>query len=103
MVQDQSSSDLVHYRKRMKFTQEYVTRLLQWKNIKGLWQLESGKTIPTLITALKLSIIYRVPTDFLFADLYAKLKTEIRARELALASVRQQQELPLTFSNSHDS
>jgi hypothetical protein len=103
MVQDQSISDLTHYRRRMKFTQGYVTRLLEWKNLKGLWQLESGNAIPTLITAFKLSIIYRVPTDFLFAELYEKLKREIRAKEMALAPVGAQQELPLTFASNHDS
>ena len=103
MIQDESTSDLTHYRKRMKFTQSHVMRLLGWKNKKGLWRIESGNVTPTLRTALTLSIIYRVPTDFLFRNLYHKLQTHIRAKETALAPVRQQQELPLTYASQYDS
>jgi len=96
MVHDDRTNDLVQYRKRMKFTQPEVARLLGWKNIKGLGQLESGRAIPTLITAFKLSIIYRVPTEFLYASLYERLRKQVRAKELALVPANQQT-LPLTF------
>lgn len=94
MVQEEDTNDLVLYRKRMKFTQPAVARLLGWKNIKGLCELESGRTIPTLTTAFKLSIIYRVPIEFLYRQFYERLRSEIRTRELALVSLHQQ---PLPF------
>lgn len=97
MVQEELSNDLVQYRKRMRFTQLEVIRLLGWKNIKGLALLESGQRIPTLITALKLGIIYRIPTDFLYRELYEQLRSELRAKELVQAPPGQQP-LPLTHS-----
>src|SRR5947208_6127437 len=95
MVQD-DQNHLVQYRKRMRFTQQEVARLLGWKNVKGLCELESGRTVPILVTAFKLSIIYRVPTEFLYQALYERLRSQIRARESALAPFGQQV-LPLTY------
>lgn len=102
MVQDDHINDLVHYRKRMKFTQLQVMSILGWKNKKGLCQIESGNVVPTLTTAFKLAIIYRVPVEFLFASLHRRLLQQIRIREQALASVGQPV-LPLAFSTVHDS
>ncbi|MFL6388870.1 MAG: helix-turn-helix domain-containing protein [Terriglobales bacterium] len=102
MVQDDHISDLVHYRKRMKFTQLQVMSILGWKNKKGLFQIESGSVTPTLATAFKLAIIYRVPVEFLFSGLHRKLTAEIRAREQRLNPVGQSA-LPLAFSSVHDS
>jgi DNA-binding XRE family transcriptional regulator len=102
MDQDDHISETVHYRKRMKFTQLQVMSILGWKNKKGLALIESGKVVPTLTTALKLAIIYRVPVEFLFASLHRKLLQQIRSREQSLAPVGQRP-LPLTVSNVHDS
>lgn len=88
---------LLHYRKRMKLTQFQVTRLLGWKNTKGLCRIESGQVRPTLLTAFKLSIIYRIPIEFLYAELYQELRKEIRAKESNLS----QQPLPLTYADAH--
>lgn len=99
MVLDNRINDLVRYRKRMKFTQLEVMSILGWKNRKGLCQIESGSVIPTLTTALKLAIIYRVPVEFLFKDSYEQLRHQIRARELTLTAFGQQT-LPLTFQSS---
>lgn len=102
MVQDDHVSDLARYRKRMKFTQLQVMSILGWKNKKGLFQIESGSVTPTLVTAFKLAIIYRVPVEFLFLALHQKLAAEIRAREQMLSPVGQRS-LPLAFSTVHDS
>src|SRR5438045_535989 len=90
MVQEERTNDLVQYRKRMKFTQPEVARLLGWKNIKGLCDLEGGRATPTLITAFKLGIIYRAPIEFLFKDRYEALRNEIRAKEAKFSPVGQQ-------------
>lgn len=102
MVQDDPVSNLVRYRKRMRFTQSHVMSILGWKNKKGLFQIESGNVTPTLATAFKLAIIYRVPVEFLFLPLHRKLLTEVRSREQTLNPVGQTA-LPLAFSTVHDS
>ena len=86
----------------MRFTQLQVLNILGWKNKKGLCQIESGNVIPTLTTAFKLAIIYRVPVEFLFATIHKALRHQIRNKEQALAPVGQQA-LPLTVSTIHDS
>lgn len=98
MVQQNHISDLVHYRKRMRFTQSHVMSILGWKNKKGLFQIESGNVTPTLKTALKLAIIYRVPVEFLFKSLYDRLHVQVRHKELALTPTKQPT-LPLAFSS----
>src|SRR5438128_2578463 len=81
MIHDETFHTLAHYRKRMKLTQFQVARLLGWKNTKGVGQIEAGYSLPTLMTAFKLSVIYRAPVEFLFKDNYEKLRQHIRARE----------------------
>lgn len=102
MAQDERPNTLAHYRKRMGFTQFQVARLLGWKNVKGLCQLEAGRSLPTLVTAFNLSIIYRVPVEFLFKSRYTELREQMRTKEAALAPL-DQPPLPLAFANSHDS
>lgn len=77
----------------MKFTQFEVMSLLGWKNKKGLFQLESGDATPTLHTALKLAIIYRVPIEFLFKSLYDRLHDQIRHKEATLTHTDQSSSL----------
>jgi len=59
-----------------------------------LSRIEQGRRLPTLKTALKLAIIYRVPVDFLYAALYQEYREVIRRRE-AVMSFPRQQVLPL--------
>ena len=99
MTDDDQPNHLLHYRKRMGLTQLQVAGLLGWKNIKAISKMESGNALPTMNTALKLSAIYRVPVEFLYRDLYVKLRSEIREQEAKAASFGQQQELPLIFSH----
>ena len=51
------------------------------KGTNNLSRYEHGVKSPGLINALKLEIVYRTPVAFLFGDLYAELKKEIRDRE----------------------
>jgi transcriptional regulator with XRE-family HTH domain len=89
MIHDEQHNPL-QYRKRMGFTQFQAARLLGWKNIKGLGRIESGQVLPTLKTAFKLAIIYRVPLEFLFKAFYVELREQLRAREAALVPIGQQ-------------
>lgn len=97
MVQGERTNDLVQYRKRLRLTQSEAAWLLGWRNIKGIFELETGRKLPTLVTALKLSIIYRVPTEFLYKDLYERLRQQIRTKELA-GSPSEQQALPFNYT-----
>lgn len=65
----------------MGFTQREVADLLGYVSRSDITHFEQGEKIPSLITALKLEIVYRVPVAFLFADLYARLKADLRAKE----------------------
>jgi transcriptional regulator with XRE-family HTH domain len=98
MVQEERTNNLVQYRKRMKLTQPEVARLLGWKNIKGLCELEAGRAIPTLITAFKLSIIYRIPIEFLYREFYERLRKQIRMKEVAVSPAGHQP-LPLNYAD----
>jgi len=88
MVHDEQHNP-TRYRKRMRFTQFQVARLLGWKNIKGLRLIESGQVLPTLKTSIKLAITYRVPLEFLFKAFYEELREQMRIREADLFPVGQ--------------
>lgn len=74
-------NNVTFYRRRMGFQQRQVARLLGHRDGSVLSLYESGQTIPRLIDAFKLSIILRVPVEFLFPAIYDALRSEIRAKE----------------------
>lgn len=51
---------------------------------------ERGRSLPPLVTGLRLEIIYRIPVAFLFPVLYNDLKQQIRSQEEQLAGFGQQ-------------
>ena len=69
------------YRKRMDFTQSQVGEILGYHSPTDISHYEHGRKLPSLVTALKLEIAYRVPVAFLFPELYRELKEQLRARE----------------------
>ena len=69
------------YRHRMGFTQRQVAELLGCHSKGDISHYERGDKLPSLITGLKLEIVYRVPVAFLFPEFYATLKATIRAKE----------------------
>ncbi len=74
-------NNLVLYRERMGLTQRHVAGLLGETNTTLISKLEQGTRLPSLLVILKLAIIYRAPVDFLFAQLYEELRSEIREKE----------------------
>lgn len=76
------------YRRRMGFSQRQVALILGYASPTHVSRYEHGAKLPSLITALKLEIVYRVPVAFLFPELYAHLKVELRAREERLRADR---------------
>jgi transcriptional regulator with XRE-family HTH domain len=65
----------------MQFTKEQVAKLLGHKSPRTLARLERGCNLPGVATLFRLSAILRVPAEFLYQDLYATLRQEIRNRE----------------------
>ena len=72
---------LWRYRRRMSFSQQRVANLAGYLTPSDISRFERGERLPSLIMALKLEIIYRVPVAFLFPDLYVRLRQAIRAKE----------------------
>lgn len=62
----------------MGFTQWQVAALLGYLTRNDLSHYERGQRVPSLVTALKFEIVYRVPVAFLFADLNARLRRTAR-------------------------
>ena len=80
------------YRRRMRLGAKRVALLLGHKDSSVLAHYERGKRLPSLINALRLSIILRIPVEFLYPVLYERFREHIRAKEEQLARPSQ---LPL--------
>ena len=76
-----NNNSLWSARRRMGFSQERVARALGLRKTSVVSRYENGKRYPSLVNALKLEIVYRMPVAFLFRDLYSDLKNEVRERE----------------------
>ena len=77
----QNQNRLVIYRKRMGFSQKQVAGLLGFRGTSMLSRYEHGRSVPPLRMAFCLSIVLRVPVEFLFPALYDRLRIRIRADE----------------------
>jgi transcriptional regulator with XRE-family HTH domain len=69
------------YRRKLRFSAHYVTRLLGYADVSQLSRYERGQRLPSLENALKLAIILRTPVEFLFPSLFLDLRETIRAEE----------------------
>ena len=78
------------YRRRMRFSQRHVARLMGHKNGTVWSSYERGERLPSLTNALRLGIILRIPVEFLFYSLHDALRTQIRAEEERIAEPTQQ-------------
>jgi len=87
--QHQHQNMLDHFRRRMGFTLRHVARLLGQQDTSALSDYERGDHMPSLVNALCLGIILRVPVEFLFPALYDRLRNEIREKEERLAKPEQ--------------
>jgi transcriptional regulator with XRE-family HTH domain len=72
---------LWRYRRRIGLSQQQVASIAGYLAPSDISRFERGERIPSLVMALKLEIIYRVPIAFLYQDLYLRLREEIRAKE----------------------
>lgn len=71
-------------RKRLGYEQKQIAQLLAQKSVNQISRYETGLNIPSLKTALKLSIIYKLPIRVLFEKYYRECREELidRAKNL---------------------
>jgi DNA-binding XRE family transcriptional regulator len=81
---------LEEFRRRMRFSTDYVAHLLEHRRTATYREYERGSRLPALVNAFRLGIIMRVPVEFLFGELYDSLRNQIRAEEERLAQPSQQ-------------
>lgn len=90
----QNQNRLLFYRRRMRFSQKYVSVLLGLKSASMVSRYERGRSLPPLEVAFGLGIVLRIPVEFLFPTLYEDLRKGIRAHEENLAQPIQQKLIP---------
>src|SRR5437773_151976 len=81
MNKEKDQNKIGLYRSRMQFTPEEVSNLLGQGQAGMLAKYENGLALPPLKAALRLAIILRVPVEFLFPELYERLRNEVRVEE----------------------
>ena len=77
---------LLKVRKSLNLTQEQVAATLGLKNKTLISRWERGRSIPTLITAVRLSVIYQISLDTLFSGLLDFVNEEYKNPMLKLDS-----------------
>lgn len=68
----------------MGLSRKQVAQLLGYKGISAVARMEQGRMKPALDVLLRLEILYRRPIAYLYSELYAQLREEMREREAAL-------------------
>jgi len=89
-------NDLLRYRERLGLTQEHLAHLVRCRRAQTIRRMESGATMPGVITAFRLSAALRVPVEFLYQQTFIYLRDEVRAAEEQMPK-GQQGMLPLSL------
>jgi len=71
----------LRYRERLGFTQDQLAHLVGCRRAQTIRRIESGSTLPGVITALRLSAALRTPVEFLYQETFMNLRDEVRAKE----------------------
>jgi DNA-binding XRE family transcriptional regulator len=82
---NQHKNQLAIYRRRMGYSQKQAASLIGHRGTSMLSRYESGRSLPPLLTALRLEILYRTPVAFLYVGIYKRLKDEMRSAEEQMA------------------
>ncbi len=72
---------LKKYRRVRGLKQKEVAKILNLKSPSRISRWEKGTCLPTLVNAIRLSVVYRVMVDAIFSDYIRSLREEIRHRE----------------------
>lgn len=77
-------NDLLLLRRKRGLSRKQVASLLGYTSTSTIARIEQGRLIPRLQTLLGLEILYRVPIAYLYPQLYASIKEDLRRREASL-------------------
>lgn len=77
-------NELLIARRSLGLSRKQVAKLLGYKGISAVARMEQGRIKPALDVLLRLEILYRRPIAYLYSELYAQLREEMREREAAL-------------------
>lgn len=80
-TQTKYPNNLLRYRERLGLTQEQLAHLVRCRRAQTIRRMESGATIPGVVTALRLSAALRTPVEFLYQQTFTNLRDEVRAVE----------------------
>jgi len=72
---------LTRYRERFGFTQQQLACIVGCRRRETIGRIESGLTLPGVITLLRLSAALRVPVEFLYQETFISLRAEVREQE----------------------
>jgi transcriptional regulator with XRE-family HTH domain len=72
---------LKKYRRIRGLNQRQVAKVLGLKGASRISRWEKGSCFPSLVNAIRLSLLYRTMADALFGDLVRALREETRRRE----------------------
>ena len=81
-------NEMVLYRKRLALSQKRVAAMLGHSDTSMLSRYESGRSLPPLLTALRLEILYRTPVAYLYPRVYKELRDQIRQQEAPSSGVQ---------------
>lgn len=84
MAKHKTKNDLLLVRRKHGLSRKQVAALLGYKSTSTVARIEQGKLIPPLRVLLGLEILYRTPIAYLYPQLYAALREELRAKESSL-------------------
>ena len=88
MDKNKHPNELILYRKRLALSQKRVAAMLGHSDTSMLSRYESGRSLPPLLTALRLEIIYRTPVAYLYPKVYKEMREQIRQQEEAPSGVQ---------------
>ena len=79
--QNTHPNELLLYRRRMRLARKHVAQLIGHEDTSMLSRYETGRSLPPLLTALRLEILYRTPVAYLYYRSYVALRQQIRTQE----------------------
>jgi len=74
-------------RKKAGMGQKSVARLLGYRSVSPVSEYETGRLLPSLRSAFKLSVLYNMPLTELYAPLHKEVEAELEARKGRSASL----------------
>jgi DNA-binding XRE family transcriptional regulator len=79
-----SDNRIRSYRLRVGFSQKQAALIMGYRDQSRLCHWETGRKVPTLVNALKLSATLKCPVEVLFSRLFDRIRADIFARKKSL-------------------